>query len=267
MGLANRQLAIMQLSLKQMWIYKFDFFMFAVSGPLRILVYYFLWRAIYSSFGQAVIRGFTFDQMAAYYVLGLVLQIVTWNLTDREMAKKVKFGDLTRDLVKPYHFFSFRLSQVAGYRILAVIIQVPMIILLGIFFFNFQVFNYVHLALFVAALVLAYLLSHAIVFLFGLSAFWLKEYRGVHTLRHGIIMLFSGAIIPLSFFPDTAQKVFSFLPFQYLLYIPILIFNGQLSINQSLVALAVAAAWVVGLMIICLWLWRRALKKFTGVGA
>lgn len=266
MGVINRQLAVMKLAFKQMWVYKFDFAMFALSKPLVFLVYYFLWRAIYSGFGQELIRGFTFNQMISYYLLSLILQIVTWNLSDRNLARKVKRGELSRDLSKPFHFFWFRLAQVGGFRVLAILLEVPLLIVFGVLFFNFHPASWMHALLFIAAALLAYALSHAIVFLFGLSAFWIKEYRGVQELRMGLITVVSGAIIPLSFFPEIIQKVFSYLPFQYLIYTPILIFNGQLSTTEMIKAFAVPLIWIIVLITICLLIWKRALKHYTGVG-
>jgi len=267
MGFINRQLAIMQLSFKQMWAYKFDFVMWAVSHPLRLLVYYFLWKAIYTNMGQAVIRGFTFNQMVSYYLLGTVIAITTSTWVDSTLANKIKHGHLIKDLVKPYQFFTFQLSSDVGERVLAFIIQCVPLLAFGVLFLSTIPYSPVHLVIFAVSLMLALVLHYALVFLFGTLAFWVKEYRGIRTVRHGIFAIASGAIIPLTFFPEVAQKIFSFLPFQYMHYTPILIFNGQLSIAQSINAIAIQAAWIVGLILLYRWVWKRALKKFTGVGA
>ena len=83
--------------------------------------------------------------------------------------------------------------------------------------------------------------------------------------------IFSGALLPLNFFPEAVQKVMLFLPFQYTNYIPAMVWTGNehigaldLSIPQAVLLQAVA---LVMMMVFSELLYRCSIKRFTAVGA
>jgi ABC-2 type transport system permease protein len=105
----------------------------------------------------------------------------------------------------------------------------------------------------------------------GLVSFWLVDsggLRGVVTILSG---LFSGALIPLVFFPHRLQVLQLFLPFQYTLYVPAMVFAGSydvgaihLSVAQIVGCQAVAVALMFLLSEV---LHRAATRRFTDAGS
>lgn len=83
--------------------------------------------------------------------------------------------------------------------------------------------------------------------------------------------IFSGALIPLNFFPDVVQKIMLFLPFQYTNYIPAMVWTGSESIGSmglNVPEAVVLQAVALGLMMLFSEaLYRCAIKRFTAVGA
>jgi len=82
--------------------------------------------------------------------------------------------------------------------------------------------------------------------------------------------VFTGVLIPLTFFPDVIQKVLLYLPFQYISYVPVRVFLGsyelagiKMEIPQivALQAVAVLVMWAFSEAI-----WRLGIRRFTGVG-
>jgi ABC-2 type transport system permease protein len=55
---------------------------------------------------------------------------------------------------------------------------------------------------------------------------------GIRFTMRIIMEVVDGAIIPLSFFPLVLQKIFSFLPFPFLIYLPIRIYLGKISLEE-----------------------------------
>ena len=49
-------------------------------------------------------------------------------------------------------------------------------------------------------------LKFLIVYLTSLACFWTQNYLGVHWARQAVVSLFSGALVPLSFFPGWLQR-------------------------------------------------------------
>jgi ABC-2 type transport system permease protein len=83
--------------------------------------------------------------------------------------------------------------------------------------------------------------------------------------------VFSGALIPLVFFPKTLQIVQFFLPFQYTSYVPVMVFLGTYSLGGIQLAIpmivAIQAAAVLAVYGASQLLYNAAMKQFTAVGA
>ena len=91
------------------------------------------------------------------------------------------------------------------------------------------------------SLALAVAVSFGWRFLYNAAAFWLLDYRGVGTLAISISLLFSGFVIPLTFFPDWLEQIARALPFAAMVQIPVDIFLGQVTGAELVAALAPAA--------------------------
>ena len=62
------QLAKMQFN--QYNIYKSNFYLFTLNRIVEIIVYIFVWQAIYNQTGNA--GGFTISQMITYYIFNII---------------------------------------------------------------------------------------------------------------------------------------------------------------------------------------------------
>jgi ABC-2 type transport system permease protein len=118
---------------------------------------------------------------------------------------------------------------------------------------------------------LAFLMGFYVRYCLGLASFWLVDsggVRGVFTILSGF---FSGALIPLVFLPRWLQVLQFFLPFQYMVYVPAMVFTGSysvggthLSIPQVVGCQAVAVAVMFLLSEV---LHRAATRRFTDSGS
>jgi ABC-2 type transport system permease protein len=105
----------------------------------------------------------------------------------------------------------------------------------------------------------------------GLSAFWFTRADGVRAVFQVLQAVFSGALIPLVFFPEAVQKVLFFLPFQYMLYVPSMVFTGSYRLGGITMDLGQIVG-IQGLAVLVMFgaseaLYRASLRRFTGVGA
>jgi ABC-2 type transport system permease protein len=69
--------------------------------------------------------------------------------------------------------------------------------------------------------------------------------------------------LPISFFPQVFQKIFKLLPFQYISYIPVLLYLGNINGGAIVKALALQLFWVVLLFVIGDAMWRWSSRKMT----
>ena len=82
-------------------------------------------------------------------------------------------------------------------------------------------------------------------------------------LRKAIISIFSGIIAPITLFPMWFQNLANILPFKELIYTPINIWLGQITINDIYFVIIKQVIWVVILYILARIFFNHAIKKIT----
>lgn len=237
-------------------------------GPIFFLVQYFIWTAVYST--QSSIKGLSLEQMLTYYGIAAIISYITYDSADWNLQMLISSGKFLTFMLRPVSHLYFAFSQKVGHRLLGFWVEFLPISLL--FFFVFKI-NLIPAYPFWA--ILSILLSFIMIFLIsyclGISAFWLTRTSGIRRMFRLIADICAGVFIPLTFFPDFAQKILFFLPFQYMTYVPIRVFIG----SYSLGGVSMSIPQIVGiqaLAVICMYLftkllWHLGFKKFTGVGA
>ncbi len=120
-----------------------------------------------------------------------------------------------------------------------------------------------HFIGFFASVLMSFFIVAAINFSVGTFAIRLKSILGLLRAKYFVLELFSGLLIPISFFPQAFQDVFRFLPFQYISYVPVLIYLGKISGLEILKSLAIQIIWFLALLAIGSALWQWSSKKIT----
>lgn len=259
--------AIMKTGFKVALAYRFDFFVTLATAPITLIVFYFLWKSIFTYSGEEVIQGFTFNAMISYYLINMIVAFFTWSKIERWMEQDIRYGHMIMELLRPVEYFFSVFSFEAGLTLLGVLTQAIPFFIIGVLFFNIITPSWVNVIFFVLSLLLANLLYFLISYLIGLLAFWFKRIEGLSRAKKPVIHFFSGGLIPLTFLPLALQKVSYYLPFQYIRFIPISFYLGRYELVEMFGLLAVQIVWVVLLFIIAKIAWNKAFKKFAGAGA
>ena len=237
-------------------------------GPVYFIVQYFIWTAVYGSGGA--INGIEFEQMIRYFGATALFGYLTMDFADWNLQMLVKSGKFLTFSLRPIHHRFFALSQKFGHRILGFLFE--FLPCLAVFVLLFKV-DMMPASLFwtILSVILAFFMNFYVNYCLGMTAFWLVQANGVKNVFNLISSIFSGALIPLVFFPDWLQKLQFFLPFQYISYVPAMVFTGNytlggytMSIPQIVCIQAVAVLLVFLLSEV---LYRASMKRFTGVGA
>jgi ABC-2 type transport system permease protein len=120
-----------------------------------------------------------------------------------------------------------------------------------------------HLALFIVSAGLATLLKFSIIYCVSMAAFWTTGMEGVSNARMAVQNIFSGALIPLVFFPDWLRAIASVLPFQGMISTPALTYLGAMDGRTTAFMMVSQAVWAFGLLLFGRLLWRSAVKAVT----
>ena len=123
------QLAKMQFN--QYNIYKSNFYLFTLNRIVEVIVYIFVWQAIYSQTGNA--GGFTLSQMVTYYILAIAFSsIATWGINET-MAHSIRTGQINKELLNPLTYFQYYFGMNLGELAFAVVIGIATFIICAIF--------------------------------------------------------------------------------------------------------------------------------------
>ena len=115
--------------------------------------------------------------------------------------------------------------------------------------------------LFLVSFLLGALVVGAFCMLIYISAFFTISPMGVRLVAVAVVDFFSGAIIPLPFFPEKLQVIFSLLPFGSMQNVPYRIYGGDLAGLPALVSILIQAFWLLALLLLGRLMMRKALQR------
>ncbi len=242
--------------------YRLRYYTGIVTYFLYVSVYYFIWKAIYEN--SKSIEGFDFSNMLTYIAVGWIIRSFYFNNIDQDMAYAVTEGKLAMDLIKPVNPQFMYIAQAFGESLFRLgLLTVPTAIVLLIVYPIRPPAGATHFAGFFASVVLSFFIVAAINFAVGTFAIRLKSILGLLRAKYFLLELFSGLLIPISFFPGIFQDLFGLLPFQYISYIPVLIYLGKISGLGIVRALALQLFWIGALLAVGAAMWEWSSRKIT----
>jgi ABC-2 type transport system permease protein len=97
----------------------------------------------------------------------------------------------------------------------------------------------------------------------GTLAVRLKSILGLLRAKYFLLELFSGLLLPITFFPQVFQKVFKLLPFEYISFVPVQLYLGKINGAAIAGSLALQLVWVVVLFVIGDAMWKWSSRKIT----
>ncbi len=242
--------------------YRLRYYTGIVTYFIYVTVYYFIWRAIYEH--STNIEGFDFSHILTYVALGWIIRSFYYNNIDQDMAYQVMEGKLAMDLIKPVNIQSMYIAQALGESMFrAVMLSLPTAIVLLLVYPVRGPASARHLAAFLISVILSFFLVAAINFAVGTFAIRLKSILGLLRAKYFLLELFSGLLLPISFFPAIFQKMFNFMPFQYISYVPVLLYLGKINGRAIAVSLTLQLFWVLAMFALGATMWKWSSRKIT----
>ena len=242
--------------------YRVRYYTGIVTYFIYVSIYYFIWKAIFGHGDR--IAGFDFNQILTYVAVGWIIRSFYFNNIDQEMAQQVLEGKLAMDLIKPVNVQSMYVAQAFGESIfrLALLTAPTALVLLAIYPLRRPQSLGAFLAFFLSV-IFSFFIVAAINFAVGTIAIRLKSILGLLRAKYFLLELFSGLLLPISFFPHPFQVILRALPFQYISYVPVLLYLGKIQGVGVARALTVQLFWVAAMLALGHAMWRWSTKKIT----
>lgn len=258
-------LSFINLSFLSILSYRMRFYTGILTYVLFITVHYYIWEAVYhGSGGEIAINGFKLNEMITYIAVGWIARSFYFSNVDEEIDDIVRDGQISNYLLRPVSFHLMMLSKAIGESLFRVLFFTGPICLavFSLYPISFpKDFNAgVNFFLFTFA---SFLILAEINFLIGLLAFSLKSIQGISRAKYFLLQLFSGLLLPLSFFPNVIKNILEIMPFKYITYIPMQAYLGKLSTEELIKNYIWASVWCLILILLVELSWKRSVKHLT----
>lgn len=253
--------ALARAALRGLLVYQVGFLFGVLTTTFATLAMLYLWRAVLGDGDTAA--GFDWPRMKAYLIVTFVAGSLVSSYTDYRMAFRIRDGDVALDLVRPVDYQRARFAETTGVAVYEVLTALVVAAAATLLFGGIPRAAPGALGVFALSALLVLPLRFGIVYISALVTFWTKNYIGVNAARTALVTMFSGAVVPLAFFPGWFTKIVMLLPFAGMASTPALIYIGELHGADAVLAVAVQGAWAAGLWWLARGLWAAASRKLT----
>ncbi len=254
-------IALAKMHFNELNIYKSNFYLFTLNRIVEVIVYIFVWQAIYNQTGDA--GGLTISQMVTYYILVVTISPISlWGINE-DIARSIRSGKINKELLNPITYFQYYFGVNLGEIAFSLVVGIAVFIVCNIFWNVILPSNIANFILFIIVILLGIPITFFIQMIVGTAGFYTNSIWGMQILRKAIISIFSGVIAPITLFPEWFQNLANILPFKELIYTPINIWLGQVAINDIYFIVAKQVIWGIILYLIAKAFFNHAVKKIT----
>ena len=258
-------LALIRGSMTMGLVYRFGFIFTVIGNALYMSVAYFLWRSIYGT--RTILNGLTFDETFLYIALGSTIFILLKTYTDWLISNEIRDGSISIYLTKPLDYPTYALAMGTGFMLTNLIGVVIPTFILVVFVFKIPIVFGPGLLFVPFSLVLTFIISYFFDCITGLLTFYTESIWGISATKEVIVTAFSGALVPLQFFPEAIQKILYVLPFQAIYHTPLMFITRP---NQDLGTLfsmlGVQIFWTVVLFFCSRLVYNQSIKVLRVAG-
>jgi ABC-2 type transport system permease protein len=246
--------------------YRASLVIWMISHVLEPLVYLIVWSTV-SVTGGGSVGDYTTRQFAAYFIVLMLVNHVTYTWIMYEFEYRVREGTFSVALLKPVHPIHSDIADNISSKLITLPLMVIIAVGLGILFHPVIDPPLWALAAALPALVLAFVVRFLLEWTLAQAAFWTTRVGAINQIYFVLVLFLSGQIAPLSLFPAPVQVIAAILPFRWMIGFPVELLLGRLSAEQVLTGLGAQAVWLaVGYALFRI-VWRAGVRVYSAVGA
>ena len=253
-------------TLATMFAYRASLLIWMIGQVLEPLVYLTVWSLVSTASGGSV-GGYTTADFAAYFILLMLVNQVTYTWIMYEFEYRIREGILSVALLKPVHPIHSDIADNISSKLITTPFMILVAVLLAIVFHPSLDTTSWAIVCFFPALLLAFAIRFLLEWTLALSAFWTTRVGAINQIYFVVMLFLSGQFAPLTLFPLPVQVASYVLPFRWLISYPIDLISGRLTLSQTLIGFGAQAAWLAVSYILLRTVWRAGLRVYSAVGA
>lgn len=259
----TKYLIVFANSLQEYFTYRLNFILWRVRVILSILISFFLWQAIFKT--NTSVFGYREPQMLTYVILLTIINGVVLSTQTPRVAEEINSGALSHFLIRPINYFGYVFARDISDKsinTLCALIEIPLLL----FFLRPPLIlqtNPGWLLLFIFSTFLAALLYFEISLILSFIGFWSREVWAPRFVFFILVAFLSGTYFPLDIFPQPVYTILELLPFSYIVFFPLKLYLGALSIPFLVKGFTIALFWIFSLRFVLSFLWSKGLQEYT----
>jgi ABC-2 type transport system permease protein len=263
-ALADLYRAEFRISLATMIQYRAALIIWLLGQVLDPVIYLIVWSTVSTSSGGSV-GGYTTGDFAAYFLVLMVVNNLTYTWIMWEYEYRVREGSLSAALLRPVHPIHADVAENLSSKAMSSPFILLTAVLLGLVFQpTFHLVGWAVLA-FVPAVALAFVLRFLVEWTLAQAAFWTTRVSSLNQLYFVAMLFLSGQVAPLTLFPPAVQTVAALLPFRWMISFPVELLLGNLTPQQAAIGFAAQAAWIALALILLRLVWRAGVRVYSAV--
>ena len=257
---AAKQSVLMQFQ------YRAANYFYMIGMVVEPVIYLVVWSTIAEQQPSGAVEGFTAETFAAYYIVWTLVRNMNIVFTPFGWEERIREGEMSAALVKPIHPIHQDLAWFAGWKVVVIILWIPLAIALSLIFHPELSPTVVQCLVFFVAIWGAYLIRSLVLFSLGMITFWTTRVSAIYEAYFIAELLLSGRLVPMQLLPDWARTVAWLFPFPWTFGFPITALTGPITNTELAVGLGMQALWIAISALVVRLVWRRAVRHYSAVG-
>ena len=235
-----------------------------IGNIIYIVIVYHLWYSIFFSSGEKIVNGMTFSDTIIYLVLTSALFYTIEAYLVWDTHRDIQSGKIISNLIKPIEYQSFQYFRCLGWVIFNFFSTFLPTFLIIYFLSGSKIVLSYNLLFFLISIVLSTVIHFFVDFFVGTICFYTQSVWGVNIMKEVVVMLFSGAVIPINFFPEPLKSITMYLPFQAIYNIPLQqLLHHNLTTRSRMNYICVQLLWIIVLFVVSKSFWKKGQRIIT----
>ncbi|MCM1263438.1 MAG: ABC-2 family transporter protein [Butyrivibrio sp.] len=252
---------ILTISFKEKSMFRFDYIAGSIYAFFYIVLKVWLWKGLYGASGESV-GGVALESMIIYSIIAGFTEGVTKTTVMKDLNNAVLDGTISSTLLLPMGLKTYMFIQSVAHSLFNTVYRTAPSVAAAMFVFGLNLeIKPENLLLYLCSVCMGIVINFLYNFLFGLSVIWLRNSFFLDNINSVLFSLFSGAFVPIWFFPNSLKALSDILPFRYIVFEPTAIFVNGKSLEESAAVLFIQLMWSVFLFCAVTFVWNRGRCK------
>lgn len=243
--------------------YRAEMIVWALSSSMPFVMLA-MWSAVAA---DGPVGRFTAAGFGAYFLCTFIVRQLTGAWVAWQMNFEVRTGVMSMRLLRPVHpIWHFGVEN-AAYLPMRIAVSLPIAVILLVVLGRDAVSSSTLMwGMWLLAVVGAWWINFLASAAVGTLSLYMEQSIRVMDVWFLLYSLFSGYLIPVELFPGWIRPAIEWLPFRFIIDVPVQIMTGAVTVEEGAQLLLGQWTWVGVFLAVTLLLWKSGLKRFGAYG-